>query len=227
MRSLDKTSHCGRVVAFLSAGIAATGLTLLSTELAASDDKLSGLPSLVLGGLTATAQTLQFETPFNNLINAGSLPITLEKTTLDEVKATFGGNIRSRTVEGMTVGWLCYELATGDLPRRIWFVANDRSDAATPAQKPVTFISTEEVADEADKCDTPTVALAPLLLPVPTLKDGTEALEERFGAAPKQGMVRYTHQQQGEQNTTVMQMLVYRLKGGHIDGIAFTQITSK
>ncbi|MGF6176391.1 hypothetical protein [Ensifer sp. 4252] len=226
MRSLDKTSHCRRVVAFLSAGIAATVLTLLSTELAASDDKLSGLPSLVLGGQTATAQTFQFETPFNNLVNAGSLSIVLEKTTLDEVKATFGGDIRSRSVEGLSIGWLCYELSTGDLPRRIWFVANGR-DGAAPAEKPVTFISTEEVADEADKCDTPTVALAPLLLPVPTLKDGTDALEKRFGAAPKQGMVRYAHQQQGEQNTMVMQSLVYRLKGGQIDGIAFTQITSK
>ncbi|OOG70338.1 hypothetical protein BLJAPNOD_04562 [Ensifer sp. M14] len=227
MRSLDKISRDRRVVAFLSAGIAATVLTLLSTELAASDDKLSGLPSLVLGGQTATAQTFQFETPFNNLINAGSLAITLEKTTLDEVKATFGGNIRSRTVEGLSVGWLCYELSTGDLPRRIWFVANGRSDATTPAQKPVTFISTEEVSGDADKCDTPTVALAPLLLPVPTLKDSAADLEKRFGAAPMQEMVRYAHQQQGEQNMMVLQSLVYRLKNGHIDGIAFTQVTTK
>lgn len=226
MRSLDKTSHDRRVAAFFSAGTTALFLTLASTELAASDDKLSGLPSLVLGGQTATAQTLQFETPFDNLVNAGKLAIVLEKTTLDEVKAAFGGNIRSRSVEGLSIGWLCYELSTGDLPRRIWFVANGR-DAAAPAEKPVTFISTEEVSGDADKCDTPTVALAPLLLPVPTLKDGTEALEKRFGAAPQQGMVRYAHEQQGEQNTTVMQSLVYRLKDGRIDGIAFTQVTSK
>lgn len=226
MRSLDKTSHDRRVAAFFSAGTTALFLTLASTELAASDDKLSGLPSLVLGGQTATAQTLQFETPFDNRVNAGKLAIVLEKTTLDEVKAAFGGNIRSRSVEGLSIGWLCYELSTGDLPRRIWFVANGR-DAAAPAEKPVTFISTEEVSGDADKCDTPTVALAPLLLPVPTLKDGTEALEKRFGAAPQQGMVRYAHEQQGEQNTTVMQSLVYRLKDGRIDGIAFTQVTSK
>ncbi len=226
MRSLDKISRDRRVVTSLSAGIAATVMTLLSTELAASDDKLSGLPSLVLGGQTATAQTLQFETPFENQVNAGSLTIVLEKTTLDDVKATFGGNVRSRSVEGLSIGWLCYELETGDLPRRIWLVANGR-DAATPGEKPVTFISTEEVSDNTDRCDTPNVALAPLLLPVPTLKDGTDALEKRFGAAPKQGMVRYSHQQPGEQNTTVMQSLVYRLKDGRIDGIAFTQITSK
>lgn len=226
MRSLDKTSHDRRVAAFFSAGTTALFLTLASTELAASDDKLSGLPSLVLGGQTATAQTLQFETPFDNRVNAGKLAIVLEKTTLDEVKAAFGGNIRSRSVEGLSIGWLCYELSTGDLPRRIWFVANGR-DAAAPAEKPVTFISTEEVSSDADKCDTPTVALAPLLLPVPTLKDGTEALEKRFGAAPQQGMVRYAHEQQGEQNTMVMQSLVYRLKDGRIDGIAFTQVTSK
>ncbi|MBP1872823.1 hypothetical protein J2Z19_002535 [Ensifer adhaerens] len=226
MRSLDKISRDRRIVTSLSAGIAATVMTLLSTELAASDDKLSGLPSLVLGGQTATAQTFQFETPFNNLVNAGPLSIVLEKTTLDEVKTAFGGNIRSRSVEGLSIGWLCYELATGNLPRRIWFVANGR-DAATPAEKPVTFISTEEVAGDTDKCDTPTVELAPLLLPVPTLKDGTEALEKRFGAAPQQGMARYAHEHQGEQNTTVMQSLVYRLKDGHIDGIAFTQVTSK
>lgn len=226
MRSLDKISRDRRVVTSLSAGIAATVMTLLSTELAASDDKLSGLPSLVLGGQTATAQTLQFDTPFENQVNAGSLTIVLEKTTLDDIKATFGGNVRSRSVEGLSIGWLCYELETGDLPRRIWLVANGR-DAATPGEKPVTFISTEEVSDNADRCDTPTVALAPLLLPVPTLKDGTEALEKRFGAAPKQGMVRYSHEQPGEQNTTVMQSLVYRLKDGRIDGIAFTQVTSK
>lgn len=226
MRSLDKTSHDRRVAAFFSAGTTALFLTLASTELAASDDKLGGLPSLVLGGQTARAQTLQFETPFDNLVNAGKLAIVLEKTTLDEVKAAFGGNIRSRSVEGLSIGWLCYELSTGDLPRRIWFVANGR-DAAAPAEKPVTFISTEEVSGDADKCDTPTVALAPLLLPVPTLKDGTEALEKRFGAAPQEGMVRYAHEQQGEQNTTVMQSLVYRLKDGRIDGIAFTQVTSK
>lgn len=226
MRSLDKISRDRRVVTSLSAGIVATVMTLLSTELAASDDKLSGLPSLVLAGQTATAQTFQFETPFNNLINAGPLSIVLEKTTLDEVKAAFGGNIRSRSAEGLSIGWLCYELSTGDLPRRIWFVANDR-DAAAPTEKPVTFISTEEVSDETEKCDTPTVALAPLLLPVPTLKDSTEALEKRFGAAPKEGMVRYAHQQQGEQNMMILQSLVYRLKDGHIDGIAFTQVTTK
>lgn len=226
MRSLNKTSRGRRVVAFLSFGIAATTLSLLSTELSASDDKLSGLPSLVLGGQTATAQTLQFETPFNNLVNAGSLSIVLEKTTLAEVHAAFGGKIRSRSVEDLSIGWLCYELSTGDLPRRIWFVANGRN-AAAPAEKQVTFISTEEVYSDADTCDTPTVALAPLLLPVPTLKDGTADLEKRFGAAPKQGMVRYSHQQPGEQNTTVMQSLVYRLKDSQIDGIAFTQVTSK
>lgn len=226
MRSLDKTPRNRRVVTVLSSGIAATVLALFSTELSASDDKLSGLPSLVLGGQTATAQTLQFETPFNNLVNAGPLSIVLEKTTLDEVHAAFGGKIRSRSVEDLSIGWLCYELSTGDLPRRIWFVANAR-DAAAPAKKPVTFISTEEVSSDADTCDTPTVALAPLLLPVPTLKDGTADLEKRFGAAPKQGMVRYAHQQPGEQNTTVMQSLVYRLKDGQIDGIAFTQVTSK
>lgn len=226
MRSLDKISSDRRVAALLSAGATALCLMLFSTGLAASDDKLSGLPSLVLGGQTATAQTFQFETPFNNLVNAGPLSIVLEKTTLDEVKAAFGGNIRSRSVEGLSIGWLCYELATGDLPRRIWFVANAR-DAATPAQKPVTFISTEEVSGNTDKCDTPTVALAPLLLPVPTLKDGAADLEQRFGAAPIQEMVRYAHEQQGEQNTTVLQSLVYRLKDGKIDGIAFTQVTSK
>ncbi|OCP16300.1 hypothetical protein [Ensifer sp. LC163] len=226
MRSLDKTSHARSGATFLFAGITATFLTLLSTELAASDDKLSGLPSLVLGGQTATAQTFQFETPFNNLVNAGPLSIVLEKTTLDEVKTAFGGTLRSRSVEGLSIGWLCYELSTGDLPRRIWFVANGR-DASAPAEKAVTFISTEEVSGDADTCDTPIVALAPLLLPVPTLKDGTEALEKRFGAGPKQGMVRYAHEQQGEQNTMVMQSLVYRLKDGHIDGIAFTQVTSK
>lgn len=226
MRSLDTTSHDRRGAPFLFSGIAAILLSLTSTELAASDDKLSGLPSLVLGGQTATAQTLQFETPFDNKVNAGSLTIVLEKTTLDDVKATFGGTVRSRSVEGLSIGWLCYELSTGDLPRRIWLVANGR-DADAADKKPVTFISTEEVSGAADKCDTPTVALAPLLLPVPTLKDGTDALEKRFGAAPKQGMVRYSHQQPGEQNTTVMQSLVYRLKDGLIDGIAFTQVTSE
>ena len=45
--------------------------------------------------------------PFDNPIKADTLDIVLEKTTLDDVVAQFGGTIHNRGNDAAAVSWLC------------------------------------------------------------------------------------------------------------------------
>lgn len=207
--------------------IAAVCVAMLGTiQFAAGEDRLAGFPSLVLGGQTTRAQLHQFEMPFDNIIDAGSLKISLEKTKMNDIRDAFGGRLQSRTLPDASASWLCYETISNNLKRRIWFIAEGvvPDDGGATA---VNFVSTELVDDHVDGCEAPNMDLTAIVLPVPTLKDDRETLEKRFGTVPEDGMVRYSNERTDDKNQTTVQSLVYRLLDGRIDAIAFSQATSR
>lgn len=212
---------------FLSIGIfiaALSGALFGATEFVIGEVRLAGFPSMVLGGQTAEAELHQFETPFDNRIDAGALQISLEKTPMSDVQKYIGGEIQSHTALGKSTRWLCYELSVDGLKRRIWFVADGQPKNGN--NNLVNFISTEQIEDHIQGCEAPRVNLAKLSLPVPTLKDSPDTLLKRFGASVKQGLVRYSNEQTNKAGEVVVQSLVYRIQDGAIDAIAFSQATA-
>ncbi len=206
--------------------IAAVWAAILgTTQFAEGGERLAGFPSLVLGGQTTRAQLHQFEMPFDNIIDAGSFKISLEKTKMNDIRNVLGGRLQSRLLPSASASWLCYEMISNNLKRRIWFIAEGAvpDDGGATA---VNFVSTELVDDHVDGCEAPNMDLTAIVLPVPTLKDDRETLEKRFGTVPEDGMVRYSNERTDDKNQTTVQSLVYRLLDGKIDAIAFSQATS-
>ncbi|MFB8344887.1 hypothetical protein ACWGNA_26590 [Brucella cytisi] len=194
-----------------------------ATEFVDGAARLFGFPSLVLGGQTAKAALHQFDSPFENQINAGVIQVSLEKTTISEIQNSFGGEIQSHTAMGKGTTWLCYDLDVGGLKRRIWFVSDGQKKSDDDL---VNFVSTEVVEDHIQGCDVPRVDLTELSLPVPTLKDRPDALKKRFGVGIKQGLIRYSNEQTAKTGEVIVQSLVYRVRGGEIDAVAFSQATA-
>ncbi|MBB4186304.1 hypothetical protein [Sinorhizobium terangae] len=210
----------------LLTGALATALLLSSAgSMSAKDSRLSGLPSMILGGQTAEAPTYNFEQPFVEEVKAPTITIVLDKTTLDDIKAAFGGEVRIRSAGDVAVGWLCYTFASQSAQRDVWFIANDMQ-AGSGAGQVVNMIAVEEVAEDQPDCDKGQFDLADWTIPVPTLGDDKASLHQRFGNAPESGLVRYAHEG-ASADAQISQSLVYRLKDGKIDAVAFTQIKSK
>lgn len=203
---------------------AAISFAMLTTAFA-DRASLSGFPSLVIGGQTAHAPIHQFDKPFDNLISAPPLLISLEKTSIAEISDAFGGRVQSRILPDASTRWLCYEVTADNVRRRIWFIAQGAEQNSDDAEI-VNFVSTELATDHIPECDAPRQDITKIVLPVPTLKDDVEALKERFGTEPKEGFVRYANEQKQENGQVRVQSLVYRVHDGKIDGIAFSQATS-
>lgn len=73
-------------------------------------------------------------------ITAGGLPVTLERTTLADVAAAFGGTVSEGGTGAARVSWLCY---AGTVPAGasvFWFVS---SAAAEGGAQPVTTVAVE------------------------------------------------------------------------------------
>lgn len=195
-----------------------------ATEFVIGEVRLSGFPSLVLGGQTANAELHQFDEPFDNQIYAGSLQISLEMTTMADIQKSLGGELQSHTALGVDTTWLCYELAVDGLKRRIWFISDGQRNKSD--NDFVNFISTEEINDHVQGCEAPRIDLTELTLPVPTLKDSPDTLQNRFGASIDQGLIRYSNELTSKAGEVTVQSLVYRVQDGKIDAIAFSQATA-
>ncbi|NRP73119.1 hypothetical protein ILFOPFJJ_04018 [Ensifer psoraleae] len=210
----------------LTAGLVAMTLLLFAGSISADDGKLSGLPSLILGGQTADAPTYNFEQPLVERVKTPQLDIVLDKTTLEDIKAAFGGEIRTRSAGNIAVGWLCYTIPARDRQRRVWFIAD--GEDASGAKPTLTMVSVEDTAESRDDCDKGQFDVSSWRLPVPTLGGNPDSLRQRFGNAPDEGIVRYAHENPGgNAGAGLSQSLVYRQKGGQIDGLAFSQETSR
>ncbi|MDK1493760.1 hypothetical protein QN219_27600 [Sinorhizobium sp. 7-81] len=113
-----------------------------------------------------------------------------------------------------------------DDQRRVWFVAD--GEDASGAKPTLTMVSTEETEERRDDCDKGQFDVSSWRLPVPTLGDSPHDLRQRFGNAPDEGIVRHAHENPGgNAGAGISQSPVYRLKGGQIDGLAFSQATSR
>ncbi|MCA1406426.1 hypothetical protein I6F26_18555 [Ensifer sp. IC3342] len=219
--------HGGHVTStrLLTGALAMTVLLFSGGTMSAKEGRLSGLPSMILSGQTAEAQTYNFEQAFVEEVKTPTINIILDKTTLDDIKAAFGGEIRIRSAGDIAVGWLCYTFVSQSVQRDVWFIANDMQ-AASGAGQAVNMIAVEETSEDQLDCDKGQFDVENWTIPVPTLGEDRASLQQRFGNAPESGLVRYAHEGAGA-DAQLTQSLVYRLKDGKIDAVAFTQIKSR
>jgi len=206
--------------------IAFIASSLLSLQQAQADDvKLSGFPSLILSGGTAKSTSHPIAKPFNNLVKADTLDVAFGQTTLDEIQKQFGGEIHTRGEGADSASWLCYQVALNGHASNLWFISNGEGSGS---KRLLTMVSEEESDAARSGCSQGPETLTTWMLPVPGLKDGEQNLQDAFGASVNDGIIRYSNET-GPDNKgfTTLQALVYRLKDGKIDGMSFSQITTK
>ncbi len=210
----------------IMAAIAFIASSLLPLQQAHGDDvKLSGFPSLILSGGTAKSTSYTIPKPFKNLIKADTLDIIFGQTTLDEIQKEFGGEIRKRGAGADVASWLCYQVALDGHASNLWFISNGQ---AAGSKRLLNMVSAEESDTARSGCSQGPETLTEWVLPVPGLKDDERVLQNAFGASVNDGIVRYSNQMPPDSNgLTTLQALVYRLNDGQIDGISFSQITTK
>jgi hypothetical protein len=196
----------------------------IAQKVLADDLMLTGFPSIVLSGGSAKAQAHPMREPFDATLKAGTLDVTLEKTTLDDVVTAFGGKMHTRGDKEASVSWVCYEVEIDNHYTREWFIA----DGGTGVGKHVVTTLAGDQSDEAmSGCKAGPKELANLKLRIPALNKTNKDLEAAFGAAVSNGIIRYAHAGPPEQDGKVkLQSLVYRLKDGQITGVALVQHTS-
>jgi hypothetical protein len=206
--------------------IAFIGGSLLALPQANADDvKLSGFPSLILSGGAAEATSHSIPKPFKNLVKADTLEVGFGRTTLDEIQKQFGGEIRTRGAGTDATSWLCYQVALDGHASNLWFISNGEGSGS---KRLLTMVTAEESDTARSGCSQGPETLTDWMLPVPGLKDGEQNLQDAFGASVNDGIIRYSNET-GPDNKGFMtlQALVYRLKDGKIDGMSFSQITTK
>lgn len=210
----------------IMAALAFAASSLLPLQAAYSDDvKLSGFPSLILSGGTAKSTSFTIPKPFKNLMKADTLDIVLGQTTLDDIQKQFGGEIRKRGAGTDAASWLCYQVALDGHASNLWFIANGQSSGS---KRMLNMISAEESDTARSGCSQGPETLTEWVLPVPGLKDDESALQKAFGSAVHNGIVRYSNRMAPDSNGLVtLQALVYQLDDGQIDGVSFSQITTK
>lgn len=191
----------------------------------ADEIRLSGFPSLILSGGTAKTTSHPIPKPFDNLVKADTLDVGFGRTTLDEIQKQFGGDIRARGEGPESVNWLCYQVALDGHASNLWFISNGE---ASKAKRLLTMVSAEESDAARSGCSQGPETLTNWMLPVPGLKDDEQKLKLVFGVSQTDGIIRYTNETGPDsKGFTTLQALVYRLKGGKIDGVAFSQVTTK
>jgi len=92
------------------------------------------------------------------VVKLGDMEIQLEKTTLIDLAAKFGGDIATSNKENAGISWLCYTTpATGTAPASLtWFA----SDGIMGMNYSINFIVTEVVpAGDTPTCIAPTASL--------------------------------------------------------------------
>ena len=197
---------------------------LIAQQVLADDLMLTGFPSIVLSGGLARVKTYPMREPFDSTLKTDILDVSLEKTTLDDVVKAFGGKIRTRGDKAASVSWVCYEVEIGNHYTHEWFIA----DGGTGEGKHIlTTLAGEESDDAMSGCEIGPKELMNVKLPVPALDKSNKDLEAAFGVAVSNGIIRYAHAGRSDQDGRAkLQFLVYRLKEGHITGIALVQRTS-
>jgi hypothetical protein len=209
----------------MSAIALVAGSLLILQPANADDVKLSGFPSLILSGGAAKSTSHPIAKPFNNLVKADTLDVSFGRTTLDEIQKQFGGEIRTRGAGSESTSWLCYQVALDGHASNLWFISNGEGSGS---KRLLTMMSAEESDAARSGCSQGPETLTDWMLPVPGLKDGEQNLQDAFGASVNDGIIRYSNEAGPDsKGFTTLQALVYRLKNGKIDGMSFSQITTK
>lgn len=122
-------------------------------------------------------------------IKAGEMDVLLEKTTLTELAAAFGGDIATSNKENAGISWLCYAISASDKTPAtlVWFA----SDGIMGMNYGVNFV----IAEVAPEGETPTCAAPTVPLTLTTGFPGVGApvadVTATFGLEPKDGTLSY------------------------------------
>lgn len=185
---------------------------------------LSGLPAALLSGAAAEGTQHDLAKPPALVVKAGTLTVALDKTTLAEIAAAFGGTIQHAADQGTSADWLCYSVAAAGPNQNIWFLSDGKAGGASHH---VTLAGTV-YGDPRSDCPAPQGGLTGLgfAAPVPGLGGSLADIEAAFGAVDaRDGMVAYLNQGPVSTNGTApLNGLNYLVKSGSIVGVAATAV---
>jgi hypothetical protein len=191
---------------------------LLSTPALAEGGRLTGLPSVLLGGAAAQGSQHMLPQPPVTSISAGGASVTIGQTSLKAIASALGGTVATANAGSQSAAWLCYTATIGGTETFIWFVA----DGTTAEDGAINLVGANfRLPGMAEQpCIAPKSSLDSIDFSVPGLGASEADLEARFGiVAALSGFVAYSSHQ-GE----AIQNLNYQLKDNVIVGLAVTTI---
>ncbi|MDR3471246.1 MAG: hypothetical protein P4M09_06110 [Devosia sp.] len=201
--------------------------TCAALPAAAADPKLSHFAHLMAEAAVGE-NAPQLSEDFTAGIAAGKLQLQFERTTLEDIRAQFGGEIHSTQEATGVVSWLCYTrrgAASSRVPVTIWFISN----AATPSLPLNMVVAQETDAGKHDGCTTSPPGFTLLATGLSPLGATVGDLKAHFGMLPydKVHNVYYNSTRPLGDGTgkSVYQRLGYALKAGRAVGIAVSQST--
>lgn len=198
---------------------------------APTEPKLSNFADVMTAGIVGESAP-EVDVDFAGGITLGSMPLTLEKTTLDQIQGGFGGLLHSQGDAGSAVTWLCYTRhakTKADTPTTVWFTSDNEMAGGTDA---VSMVVVENVdASKVSGCATAPKTFAFPIFGAPAIGASLADLQAKFG------VLKRDRQHNAYYNSTrpvgdgsgksIYQKLGYVLsKKGAVFGIALSQVTT-
>lgn len=152
-------------------------------------------------------------------ITAGKLTVTLEKTRLDDVQATFGGTVRNDGEGGNGITWLCY--ATVDAT--LWFSAFTDDGSVTQVT-----VDADTSHAAASGCGPAPAGLTTIDYGIPGIGAPLADLTARFGKVDDDvGLYSYISDVAAPESPdfTIRQFIVVTAPAGAISAITVGQAT--
>lgn len=194
--------------------------TLLSSAALADGARLTGLPSVLLGGAAAEGTQHVLPKPPVTSISAGGASVVLGQTPLQDVASALGGTISGASDGSEQAAWLCYTATIGGQASYVWFVAN----GTTAADGEVNLVGANfaSAGKGEQPCTAPQSSLDAIDFSVPGLGASEADIKSRFGAVSAlDGFVAYQNQEGSS-----LDSLNYLIKDGAVVGIAATRIST-
>lgn len=207
--------------------LTACGIALPAVALAVGPKPGAGYAAPLIGHDTPADEDVELRQRPATSIILGGQTITLEKTTLAEVQARFGGQIQRHGEAGEAQNWLCYAVeGSPDWPAQYVWVVSD-SEMGGP-EGHVTMIGAEvnTVLDRAD-CTRAKSGAMDLVIGAPGLTTTDADLVSHFGSAPRDAADTVTYSYIANENgADIGQSLTYRLVDNRIVAFVVDQITT-
>jgi hypothetical protein len=169
-----------------------------------------------------------FEIPVG-VIQAGDLPIALERTTLKAVQRRFGGALYHGGDAAEAVTWICYSKSIQkDASLVYWFISNGEMGGGTA----ITQVAIQRIATAPDKrCGPEPARLTGVKFSLPSIGARLEDVERHFhGGQLKDGSLNYGNTRSvgaaKDPDTTTSQTVQYHFTDGAADIVSVGQVTA-